>query len=122
VGSKLVVSCAGKATYDANFNLVAVEKSSLVLLDEQDAVVATYPIECPAASGSTCALPSAGRFAVVGNQIVLGDNNAGRVFVVEVAGSTLVGKRTLEPQKPQPILACPREAGFSLVGDVVALP
>ena len=122
VGNKLVVSCAGKATYDDNFNLVAVEKSSLVMLDEQDAVVATYPIECPAVSGSACALPSAGRFAVVGNQIVLGDNNAGRVFVVEVNGSTFTGVRTLEPQKQQPILACPREAGFSLVGDVVSLP
>jgi hypothetical protein len=84
--------------------------------------VDTYPIKCPEVSGFTCALPSAGRFAVVGNQIVLGDNNAGRIFVVEVNGSTFIGIRTLEPQKQQPILACPREAGFSLVGDVVALP
>jgi hypothetical protein len=122
VGNKLVVSCAGKATYDENFNLVAVENSALALLDEQDAVVDTYPIECPAVSGSTCALPSAGRFAVVGNQILLGDNNAGRIFFVEVSGSKLIGKRTLEPQKPQPILACPRESGFSLVSDVVAIP
>ncbi len=122
VGNKLVVSCAGEATYDASFNLVAVKNSALVLLDEQDAVVDTYPIQCPEVSGSTCALPSAGRFAVVGNQIVLGDNNAGRIFIVEVAGSKLVGKRTLEPEKPQPILACPREAGFSLIGDVIALP
>jgi hypothetical protein len=122
VGNKLVVSCAGKATYDANFNLVAVENSALVLLDEQDAVVDIYPIECPAVSGSACALPSAGRFAVVGNQILLGDNNAGRIFVVEVSGSKLIGKRTLEPQKPKPILACPRESGFSLVSDVVAIP
>lgn len=122
VGNKLVVSCAGKSTYDANFDLVAVESSALALLNEQDAVVDIYPIECPAASGSTCALPSAGRFAVVGNQILLGDNNAGRVFVVEVSGSELVGKRTLEPQKPQPILACPHDSGFSLVGDIVAIP
>lgn len=122
VGNKLVVSCAGKATYDASFNLVAVEKSSLVLLDEQDAMVSTYPIACPEVSGPGCALPSAGRFAVVGNRIYLGDYNAGRVFVVDVIGSTLTGVRGLEPQKPQPILACPRESGFSLVGDVVAIP
>jgi hypothetical protein len=122
VGSKLVVSCAGEATYDSNYNLLAVRSSALALLDEQDAVVDIHPIECPAASGSTCALPSAGRFAVVGNQILLGDNNAGRIFVVEVSGSELVGKRTLEPQKPQPILACPHDSGFSLVGDVVAIP
>jgi hypothetical protein len=122
VGNKLVVSCAGRATYDANYNLVAVEKSALALLDEQDAVVDLYPIECPAASGSTCALPSAGRFAVVGNQILLGDNNAGRIFIVEVSGSKLIGRRTLEPERPQPILACPRESGFSLISDVVALP
>jgi hypothetical protein len=121
-GSKLVVSCAGKATYDSSFNLVAVEKSALVLLDEQDAVVSTYPIECPAGSGSSCALPSAGRFAVVGNRIYLGDNNAGRIFVVDVTGPALTGVRGLEPQKPPPILACQRESGFSLVGDIVVIP
>jgi hypothetical protein len=120
VGNKLVVSCTGKATYDARFNLVAVEKTGMVLLDEQDAVVSTWALACPEGSTS-CSLPSAGRFAVVGNRIYLGDNNAGRIFVVDVTGTTLTEVRGLSGQKQPPILACPSE-GFSLVGDVVAIP
>jgi DNA-binding beta-propeller fold protein YncE len=120
-GTKLVVSCTGEATYDASFNLVAVKKSGLVLLDEQDAVASTWALECPEANTS-CALPSAGRFAVVGNRIYLGDNNAGRIFVVDVTGNTLTEVRGLSGQKQPPIPACQRESGFSLVGDVVAIP
>jgi hypothetical protein len=121
-GTKLLVSCSGEASYDSSFNLVAVKKTSLVLLDEQDAVVAARPIECPQSGGSTCALPSAGRFAVVGSRVYVGDNNAGRIFVFEVNGSALTEVRGLSPSKPAPIPACQREAGFSLVGDVVAIP
>ncbi|WP_224244613.1 hypothetical protein [Hyalangium gracile] len=121
VANKLLVSCAGKATYDASFNLVAVEKTSMVLLDEQDAVVSTQLIACPP-TGGTCALPSAGRFAVVGSRAYVGDNNAGRIFVYDVSGSQLVEVRGLGPSKPAPIPACQREAGFSLVSDVVAIP
>ena len=121
LGNKLVVSCTGDAIYDRSFNLLAVEKTSLVLLDEQDAVVSTWALACPEANTS-CALPSAGRFAVVGNRIYLGDNNAGRLFVVDVTGTTLTEVRGLSGQKQPPILACPRASGFSLVGDVVAIP
>ncbi len=120
-GDKLLVSCAGKATYDSNFNLVAVEKTGLVLLDEQDAVVATYTLACPEGSGSACPLPSAGRFSVVGNRAYLGDNNAGRVFVIEVSGNQLIERRGLGAGAQPAILACPAQ-GFSLVGDVFAIP
>jgi hypothetical protein len=121
VGNRLLVSCAGQATYDSNFNLVAVEKTGLVLLDEQDAVVATYPLACPAGSGADCPLPSAGRFSVVGNRAYLADNNAGRVFVVEVSGDQLIERRGLGTGAQPPILACPAQ-GFSLVGDILAIP
>jgi hypothetical protein len=125
VGDKLLVSCAGKATYDASFNLIAVEKTALVLLDAQDSVVSTWPLTCPEGSAGSCPLPSAGRFAVVGNRAYLGDNNAGRVFVVEVSGDQLVERRGLgtgQGTQP-PIPACTRDAGgFSLVADVVAIP
>ncbi len=121
VGDKLLVSCAGQATYDASFNLVAVDKTSMVLLDEQDAVVSDRLIACPQ-SGGSCALPSAGRFAVVGNRAYVGDNNAGRIFVFDVVGSELTEVRGLDPATQPPIPACQREAGFSLVGDVVAIP
>jgi hypothetical protein len=121
VGNRLLVSCAGQATYDANFNLLAVEKTGLVLLDEQDAVVATYTLACPEASGTACSLPSAGRFSVVGNRAYVADNNAGRVFVVEVSGNQLLERRGLGAGSQPPILACPAQ-GFSLVGDILAIP
>ena len=120
VGGKLLVSCAGQATYDSNFNLLAVEKTGLVLLDEQDAVVATYALACPEGSGSACPLPSAGRFSVAGNRAYLGDNNAGRVFVIEVSGNQLIERRGLGTGSQPAILACPGP-GFSLVGDVIAI-
>jgi hypothetical protein len=117
-GNQLVVSCSGKSTYDASFNLVAVEKSGLVLVGADDAVLATAPLACP--PGSTgCALPSAGRFATVGSRVYLGDQNAGRVFVYEVANNGLREVRGLGVGSP--ILACPRASGPSLVGDVVAV-
>lgn len=121
VGNRLLVSCAGQATYDSNFNLVAVEKTGLVLLDEQDAVVATYSLACPSGSGASCALPSAGRFSVVGSRAYVADNNAGRVFVVEVSGNQLIERRGLGTGAQPPILACPAQ-GFSLVGDILAVP
>jgi hypothetical protein len=118
VGNQLVVSCSGRSTYDASFNLVAVEKSGLVLVGANDEVLATAPLACPA--GSTgCALPSAGRFAVVGSRVYLGDQNAGRVFVYEVFGNQLREVRGLGTGSS--ILACPRAAGPSLVSDVVAI-
>jgi hypothetical protein len=124
VGDQLLVSCAGKATYDASFNLVAVEKTGLALLDAQDALVASYALACPEVGTGSCTLPSAGRFAVVAGRAYVGDNNAGRVFVVEVSGNQLIERRGLGvgAGAQPPILACQRETGFSLVSDVVAVP
>ncbi|AGC42316.1 hypothetical protein MYSTI_00967 [Myxococcus stipitatus DSM 14675] len=120
VGEQLLVSCSGKANYDANYNLLSVEKTGLVLLDAQDQVVATAPVACaPGASG--CAIPAAGRFAVVGQRAYVGDTNGGRIFVHEVVGNTLVERRGLKDTSQPPIAACPA-SGFSLVSDVVALP
>ncbi|WP_225408408.1 MXAN_6577-like cysteine-rich protein [Stigmatella hybrida] len=120
LGDRLLVSCGGHAVYDNDFHLTAVEKTGLVLLDAQDAVVSTYTLACP--PGATdCPLSSAGRFAVVGSRAYVGDNNAGRVFVIEAVGHQLIERRGPGPGAQPPILACPSN-GFSLVGDVVALP
>ena len=83
-------------------------------------MVASLALRCP--EGTSCQLPSAGRFSVVGNRAYVGDNNAGRVFVIEVTGDALVERRGLGPGAEPPILACPRSNGPSLVGDVVAIP
>jgi len=120
VQERLLVSCGGAATYDRNFNLIDVRGTGLVLLGAEDRVVASLALRCP--EGTSCALPSAGRFSVVGNRAYVGDNNAGRVFVIEVAGDALVERRGLGPGAEPPILACPRSNGPSLVGDVVAIP
>ncbi|MDY7227562.1 MXAN_6577-like cysteine-rich protein [Hyalangium rubrum] len=123
VGDKLLVSCSGRVVYDGTFTrVVAVEKGGLVLLDAQDAVVATYPLACPEGSGDTCPPPSISRFTVVGNRAYLGDSTAGRVFVVEVSGNQLIERRGLGTGSQPPILACQRSSGFSLVGDIVAIP
>jgi DNA-binding beta-propeller fold protein YncE len=120
IGERLLVSCSGGAAYDRNFNLIDVRGTGLVLLGADDRVVASLALRCP--EGTSCPLPSAGRFSVVGNRAYVGDNNAGRVFVVEVAGDSLVERRGLGPGAGPPLLACPRSSGPSLVGDVVALP
>jgi len=116
VGNQLVVSCTGRVTYDASFNVSAVEGSGLVLLSSEDAVVARYALACP--EGSTgCVPPAANRFAVVGSRVYLGEISAGRIFVVEVADNQLIER--LGPASP--IAACPSSSGASLVGDVVAI-
>ncbi len=120
MGERLLVSCGGGTTYDNNYNLVDVRGTGLVLLGAEDRVVASLALRCPEAT--SCPLPSAGRFAVVGNRAYVGDNSAGRVFVIEVVGDSLVERRGLGPGAEPPILACPRGGGPSLVGDVVAIP
>ena len=120
VGARLLVSCGGGTTYDNNFNLVDVRGTGLVLLGADDRVVASLALRCP--EGTSCPLPSAGRFAVVGNRAYVGDNSAGRVFVIEVVGDSLVERRGFGPGAAPPILACPRGGKPSLVGDVVAIP
>lgn len=116
VGNQLVVSCSGRLTYDASYNVVASEGTELVLLSAEDAVLSRYVLACPA-EATDCAPPSAGRFAVVGSRVYVGDNTAGRIFVAEVANNQLVER--LGPAAS--ILACPSSGGGSLVGDVVAI-
>lgn len=118
VGGQLVVSCGGKSTYDASFNLVAVDKAALVLLGADNTVLDVAPLACPAGA-SGCVPPSAGRFAVVGSRVFVGDNDAGRVFVYDVSGGKFTEVKGLSTGTA--ITACPA-SGASLVGDVVAIP
>ncbi|QRN98713.1 hypothetical protein JRI60_06655 [Archangium violaceum] len=120
MGERLLVSCGGGTTYDRDFNLIDVRGTGLVLLGADDRVVASLALRCP--EGTSCPLPSAGRFSVVGNRAYVGDNNAGRVFVIEVVGDSLVERRGFGPGAEPPILVCPRDNKPSLVGDVVAMP
>ncbi len=116
VGNQLVVSCTGRVTYDANFNVTAAEGTGLALLSAEDAVVARYALSCPP-SATGCVPPGASRFAVVGSRVYLGEISAGRIFVIEVANNQLIER--LGPTNA--IAACPSSVGASLVGDVVAI-
>lgn len=117
LGERLLVSCGGAATYDRDFNLIDVRGTGLVLLGADDTVLDWHELRC--APGASCALPSAGRLSVVGSRIYVADNNAGRVFVLEAVGDSLVEQRGPASQS---LLVCPRSTGPSLVGDVVAIP
>lgn len=112
VGERLLVSCSGAATYDVDFNLTDVRGTGLVLLGADGRVLDSLALGCPEAT--SCPLPSAGRFALVGPRAYVGDNNAGRVFIIEAVGDTLVARKELA--------VCPRSSGPSLVSDVIALP
>ena len=119
VGERLLVSCGGAAVYDRDFNLSGISGSGMALVDGARGVLATRGLDCP--QDSSCTFASAGRFAVLGSRAYVGDNNAGRLFVFEVVGDTLVERRGLNGDRP-PLLVCPRARGPSLVADVLALP
>ncbi len=120
VGERLLVSCGGGTVYDSNFNLVDVRGTGLVLLGADDRVVDSLSLRCPEAT--SCVLPSAGRFDVVGSRAYVGDNSAGRLFIIEVVDDSLIERRGFGPGAEPPLLVCPRTNGPSLVGDVVAIP
>jgi hypothetical protein len=135
VGGRLLASCGGLTTYTKDFQLEAVQKTGLVLLGEGagggQVPLATWSLACPPAT--SCALPSAGRFATVGNRVFVGDVSYGRLFVVDVVNDAFVERRGLSGSAEGPLELCRRPdpacAGQascgqlpSLVGDVVAVP
>ncbi|MBF5041932.1 hypothetical protein FGE12_05975 [Aggregicoccus sp. 17bor-14] len=135
LGERLLVSCGGLTTYTKDYQLEAVQKTGLVLLgpDSSGALAprATWSLGC--AAGTSCLLPSAGRFATVGERVFVGDVSYGRLFVVDVVQDAFVERRGLSGSAQPPLDLCSRPdpacAGQascgqlpSLVGDVVAVP
>jgi hypothetical protein len=125
VGSKLAVSCGGRVDYASDNSIVGVEASGLVVLDETDSRIGSWASSCPtdagvlADGGSTCRPMMPGRFAVVGHRVVLGDQSAGRVVVLEVSDSGVQEVRGLA----NPIQMCPLSpTSFSNVTDILAVP
>jgi hypothetical protein len=114
VGGKLAVSCAGAATYDSSFNVVSVAGAGLVLLDEADQHLATWSSACPADAGPACAAMSPGRFTVSGQRVLLGDQNTGRVVVLDVSDAGLTEVRGVS----NAVTTCPSRN----VADLVTLP
>ena len=102
-------------------------RASGLVLVKDDVPVASYALSPGCVPGSEgCRLAVAGRFAVAGGAVYLGDTNAGRVFVVEVRDGQLVERRghsTPQALGP-PLAACPVDPRrpVSNAIDVTALP
>ena len=127
-GTRLLVSCIGAAVYSGppSFALVRTDRSGIMLLDETDVVRASWTPSCPSAvdggSGCTPILPS--RFAISGGRAYVGDQNGGRIFVLDINGNTLGERRGYFGDAGAAISACAPDAitGIANVSDVLALP
>ena len=125
-GQRLVVSCMGRATYDMNYALVGTEKSGLVMV-VNDAVVASWsPTPCAvlADGGAGCPPALPGRFALQDGRVYLGDQNGGRVYVLDVSATGFGERRGYAGDAGEPVYACPVDAttGYGNVSDVLAVP
>ncbi|NMO21228.1 hypothetical protein HPC49_44070 [Pyxidicoccus fallax] len=128
VGDQLVVACLGEARLDgSNGNRADAVRATGLVLVKDDVPVASYALSPGCEPGTSgCRVAVAGRFAVAGNAVYLGDTNAGRVFVVEVRDGQLVERRGYStPQARGPALeACPVDPRrpVSNAIDLTALP
>jgi hypothetical protein len=106
-----------------------VEKAGVVLVDLAGKRKASWDAVCPANAGlddggTTCPpiLPS--RFAMADGKAWLGDQNGGRLFVLEVGASTITERRGYAGTGGGPIQACGPDpiTGIANVADVLAVP
>lgn len=121
VGHRLLVSCYGRVEYDQTWTASEVNGSGVVVLGAEDQVESAWPLRCPDDAGAGCQLAIAGRLAVSGGSVYLGDANRGRIFVLQLDGGTLTERRGFRSSPP--LEACPvGSVGFSMASDVVANP
>jgi hypothetical protein len=121
LGDALVVSCGGRANYTGqNFVLTSVLQAGVVVLDAMDRRVATWaPVAGACGDGGVCPLFLPGRFAVKGSTVFLGDQNAGRLVVLDYADGGLIERRG--PAKNDGLEVCPvSSSGIANVADVLA--
>ncbi len=123
-GTLLYVSCQGSAQYDTNYALLSVEKTGVVALKD-DVPVSTWQAACGANVDGGCLPIFASRLAVAQGRVYVGDQNGGRLFVLENNAGVLSERRGyLAPDGSGPIQACAVRAtlGYSNVSDVIAVP
>ncbi len=128
-GTRLVVSCGGAPQYDSSYAVVSTDKAGLVLVDSSDARAGTWSAACPASAalpdgGTTCRPVMPGRFALRDGRVYLGDQNAGRLFVLDVTDAGFTERRGYASDAGLPVQACPVSAisGKGNVSDVLAVP
>jgi hypothetical protein len=119
---RLLVSCFGQAQFDmTTFATIAVDRSAVLSLDTDDALLSSYSPQCPLDAGSGCTPPIAGYLAMLNGRVYVGDQSSGRLFVLSVDGtgtlSQLVG---YGPDGGVPLQPCP--AGLSAVSGVLRVP
>lgn len=114
-GDDVVVSCAGDSTR-------APPVSAVLLMGGDGRLREVKRLDCPGSDGG-CTEPAAGRLALRGDRLVVADQAAGRLFVYDLDGGSLVDRFTLQTA-PGPWNVCPVNGatGYSNVGDVLALP
>lgn len=96
VGNSVAVSCGGLVTYSPSYAVESVSAAGLVVLDSADVKLPgawSASGSCAGADAGTCLPMMPGRFAVSGQQVLLSDQNGGRVVVLSVtdAGVSEVG-------------------------------
>lgn len=119
-GSGLAVTCGGRATYDANYDVSGATGNGVALLDAADKLTALWKPECtiqltlPDGGTAPCTPMIPSRLAVLGNRLFVGDSNSGRIVVLELTdGGVLKVIRGVD----DPIVACPSRN----VSDILAL-
>ncbi len=125
-GTRLAVSCGGVVTYSPSFTVDRIDSAGVVVLDEQDHVFAQWSSQCPADAGTladggpSCAPMLPGRFTVRGSRILLGDQNAGRVVVLDVSDAGVTEVRGVS----NALATCPISpaSGAGNVSDLVSVP
>ncbi|MBL9038351.1 MAG: hypothetical protein JNG84_07555 [Archangium sp.] len=129
LGDGLAVSCGGQAEYTPSFSLAGTRHAGVVRLSAAGQVTASWAPTCPAGSdlpdgGTTCPPMFPGRFAVLEGRLYLGDQNAGRIYVLDTADGGLVELRGPLGSQGSAILACTPSpvTGVANVADVLALP
>lgn len=118
VGDHVVVACAGRT----DWSTFSTSASGLALVGATDQVLSSLELACPANNDGGCASVSLSRFGVVGSSIFVGDQSAGRMFVVDVADGGLVEKRGYSAQGPLDVCPVNATTGYSNVSDVLAVP
>ncbi|GMU58549.1 MAG: hypothetical protein AMXMBFR34_03120 [Myxococcaceae bacterium] len=126
VGDALAVSCGGKVQYSPTYTVESVAAAGLVLVGASDVRVAAWSSACPADAGVTadggpaCLPMMPGRFSVTGQRVLLSDQNAGRVVLVDVADGGLVLVRGVTDA----LNLCPVSplTGAANVSDVLVTP
>ena len=119
VGSRLVVSCGGRVTYSPTFSVAEVTAAGVVAVDAQGNRVGAAWNASGVADVDAGFLPMMpGRFTVSGGQVLLGDQNGGRVVVLDVTDAGVSEVRGIGTALDM----CPVSAttGVANVGDLVS--